>query len=143
MKKYFLPSLIFIIIQLLLATASYSQNSYQVVINHEEQYSVWPEGRQLPRGHKYTGRKGTLDDCMVHIKSVWTDMRPLSIRRMNLPENTIYAVVINHEEQYSVWPANRGTPRGWKNAGMKGTLKECKRYIEEVWTDMRPLSLRR
>jgi len=54
-----------------------------------------------------------------------------------------YTVVVNHEEQYSIWPADRAIPAGWKEAGKRGTKMECQAYIEEVWTDMRPLSLRR
>ena len=54
-----------------------------------------------------------------------------------------YAVVINHEEQYSIWFADREIPAGWKAVGKKGTKQECLDYIEEVWTDMRPLSLRK
>jgi MbtH protein len=52
-------------------------------------------------------------------------------------------VVVNHEEQYSIWPADRELPLGWREAGTQGTKAECLAYIEEVWTDMRPLSLRR
>jgi MbtH protein len=52
-----------------------------------------------------------------------------------------YKVVINHEEQYSLWPAGRENPLGWKDAGRTGTKKACLTYIEEVWTDMRPLSV--
>ena len=58
-------------------------------------------------------------------------------------DKTIYMVVINHEEQYSIWPADRRVPLGWKSVGFKGSKKECLTYIEEVWTDMRPLSLRK
>ena len=58
-------------------------------------------------------------------------------------DKTIYQVVINHEEQYSVWPLNREIPSGWKSIGKTGTKLECLAYIEEVWTDMRPLSLRK
>lgn len=58
-------------------------------------------------------------------------------------DNTIYRVVINHEEQYSIWPASRENPLGWRDAGKTGSKQECLAYIEEVWTDMRPLSLRR
>jgi MbtH protein len=57
-------------------------------------------------------------------------------------DSTIYHVVINHEEQYSIWPADRPNPPGWKFAGKRGTKTECLAYIKEVWTDMRPLSLR-
>lgn len=55
---------------------------------------------------------------------------------------TIYRVVVNDEEQYSIWPAHRESPPGWYDAGFEGTKAECLRYIEIVWTDMRPKSLR-
>jgi MbtH protein len=58
-------------------------------------------------------------------------------------EHTIYKVVVNHEEQYSIWPEGREIPLGWTDAGKSGTKEECLAYIKEVWTDMRPLSLRR
>jgi MbtH protein len=54
-----------------------------------------------------------------------------------------FVVVVNHEEQYSVWPASRTPPQGWREVGKRGSKAECLRYIGEVWTDMRPLSLRR
>jgi MbtH protein len=54
-----------------------------------------------------------------------------------------YLVVVNHEEQYSIWAADRTLPAGWRAAGFTGTKKECLEHIGEVWTDMRPLSLRR
>ena len=55
----------------------------------------------------------------------------------------IYNVVVNHEEQYSIWPGNKDIPLGWSNAGKSGSKAECLSYIKEVWTDMRPLSLRK
>jgi MbtH protein len=58
-------------------------------------------------------------------------------------DTTIYKVVMNHEEQYSIWPADRENALGWNDAGKTGTKAECLAYIEEVWTDMRPLSLRK
>jgi MbtH protein len=58
-------------------------------------------------------------------------------------ETIIYKVVINHEEQYSIWPADREIPIGWKAEGKEGLKSECLDHIEEVWTDMRPLSLRK
>lgn len=57
-------------------------------------------------------------------------------------DTTIYKVVVNHEEQYSIWPVNKENPLGWQDAGKQGTKAECLAYIKEVWTDMRPLSLR-
>jgi MbtH protein len=57
-------------------------------------------------------------------------------------DKSIYKVVINHEEQYSIWPVDRKNPLGWREVGVKGTKAECLSYIERVWTDMRPLSLR-
>lgn len=58
-------------------------------------------------------------------------------------DNTIYKVVVNHEEQFSIWPADRENPMGWEDAGKVGPKTECLAYIKEVWTDMRPLSLRK
>jgi MbtH protein len=57
-------------------------------------------------------------------------------------EKTLYKVVLNHEEQYSIWPDSRENPLGWHDAGKSGLKSECLAYIKEVWTDMRPLSLR-
>ncbi|MGB9177755.1 MAG: MbtH family protein [Pyrinomonadaceae bacterium] len=57
-------------------------------------------------------------------------------------DNAIYKVVVNHEEQYSIWPAEREAPLGWNEVGQSGPKDECLSYIKEVWTDMRPLSLR-
>lgn len=54
----------------------------------------------------------------------------------------VYKVVVNHEEQYSIWPVEKDNPLGWKDVGKSGTKAECLDYIKEVWTDMRPLSLR-
>jgi MbtH protein len=64
-----------------------------------------------------------------------------------MPENEqedtmFYKVVVNHEEQYSIWFADREPPAGWKEVGKSGPKSECLAYIKEVWTDMRPLSLR-
>lgn len=54
-----------------------------------------------------------------------------------------YVVVVNHEEQYSIWSADRDVPDGWRVEGASGSRQECLEHIERVWTDMRPLSLRR
>jgi len=58
-------------------------------------------------------------------------------------DTTEYQVVVNHEEQYSIWPVGRELPLGWNEAGFRGLKAACLQYIQEVWTDMRPLSLRR
>lgn len=58
-------------------------------------------------------------------------------------DTTIYKVVLNHEEQYSIWPVDRENALGWRDEGKTGTKEECLAHIEEVWTDMRPLSLRK
>lgn len=54
-----------------------------------------------------------------------------------------YTVVVNHEEQYSIWPTYRELPAGWREVGVTGPKAECLAHIDRVWTDMRPLSLRR
>ncbi len=57
-------------------------------------------------------------------------------------DTQIYKVVVNHEEQYSIWLVDKENPLGWKDVGKSGRKAECLEYIKEVWTDMRPLSLR-
>lgn len=58
-------------------------------------------------------------------------------------ETRQHSVVVNDEEQYSIWPAGRDLPAGWRLDGFTGTEEECLAYIDETWTDMRPASLRR
>jgi MbtH protein len=58
-------------------------------------------------------------------------------------DKTIYKVVVNHEEQYSIWPVDKEDALGWTDEGKSGTKEECLAHIKEVWTDMRPLSLRK
>lgn len=58
-------------------------------------------------------------------------------------DNTRYSVVVNHEEQYSIWPAGREVPSGWRAVGTDGVKSECLAHIAAVWTDLRPLSVRR
>ncbi|GAA2598840.1 MbtH family NRPS accessory protein [Actinomadura fulvescens] len=53
-----------------------------------------------------------------------------------------YKVVVNDEEQYSIWAADRPSPAGWRDVGVEGARQECLDHIETVWTDMRPRSLR-
>jgi MbtH protein len=53
-----------------------------------------------------------------------------------------FLVVVNHEEQYSIWPAGRQLPAGWQSGGPEGSREDCLAYIEDTWTDMRPKSLR-
>ena len=65
-----------------------------------------------------------------------------------MPENdqsqaAQFDVVINDEEQYSIWASSRPTPQGWRKVGKSGSKDECLEYIGTVWTDMRPASLRR
>ncbi len=62
---------------------------------------------------------------------------------IDIEGEAIYRVVINDEEQYSIWPADRAIPRGWREAGATGTKAVCLAHIQTVWTDMRPLSLRK
>ena len=58
-------------------------------------------------------------------------------------DTTVYKVVVNHEEQYSIWPEYKENPPGWQEVGKVGPKDDCLAYIKEVWTDMRPLSLRK
>jgi MbtH protein len=62
---------------------------------------------------------------------------------MNETQEPRFAVVLNNEEQYSIWPDGRDLPPGWRADGVAGSKETCLAHIEQVWTDMRPLSLRR
>lgn len=65
------------------------------------------------------------------------------MERPDSDDTTIYKVVVNHEEQYSIWPAHRHLPNGWTETGKQGLKPECLAFIKDAWTDMRPLSLRK
>lgn len=65
-----------------------------------------------------------------------TDLLPPS-------NDPIYEVLLNTEEQYSIWQADKAIPLGWKKAGKRGPKEDCLAFIQEVWVDMRPLSLRK
>lgn len=53
-------------------------------------------------------------------------------------DRTVYKVVVNQQEQYSIWPADRENARGWNDAGKKGTKQECLDYIKRAGEDARP-----
>lgn len=57
-------------------------------------------------------------------------------------EDALFKVLVNHEEQYSLWPDYKAVPTGWRETGQRGSKAECLAYVEHEWTDMRPLSLR-
>ena len=61
----------------------------------------------------------------------------------NFEDSIPFLVVRNHEEQYSIWPVGREIPLGWVDCGFNGDKQSCLKHIEAVWTDMRPLSLRK
>ena len=132
---------------------------YKVVVNEEGLYSIWPADRENAFGWNDVGQTGTAQEAFGYFKEALTGMRPHGLQkegkrgaspasargdwRDEREDTTIYKVVVNHEDQYSIWPADRENPLGWNDAGKSGTKAECLAYIEEVWTDMRPLSLRK
>ena len=136
-----------VLLLVLPALTAQAQDQYKVVINHEEQYSIWPADREPPEGWKPVGIEGSRKECRAYIEEVWTDMRPLSLREgmtaLRIPRDKgQYKVVINHEEQYSIWLHNQELIKPWRDTGKNCSWKDCMAYIEEVWTDMRPLSAR-
>jgi len=66
----------------------------------------------------------------------------MSLNGHDQEDTALYYVVTNHEGQYSIWPNHKELPLGWERAGKMGTKSECLAYVEDVWTDMTPLSLR-
>lgn len=57
-----------------------AEQAFQVVVNDEEQYSIWPVEQEPPAGWRPAGFTGRKDDCLAHVDRVWTDMRPKSLR---------------------------------------------------------------
>jgi MbtH protein len=76
----------------------------------------------------------------IHLHSNARSEAPMS--SMDREDTATYTVVVNDEEQYSIWPADRAVPLGWQAVGKTGTKAECLEHVETVWTDMRPRSLR-
>jgi MbtH protein len=70
-------------------------------------------------------------------------LRMIDMTDRSESNEAIYVVVMNGEEQYSIWPDDKRIPDGWRAVGTRGAKAECLQYIEETWTDMRPLSLRK
>jgi MbtH protein len=66
----------------------------------------------------------------------------MSAKDADQEERRHYIVLVNHEEQYCLWPKGKAVPDGWRADGMEGTRAECVAYVDETWLDMRPLSLR-
>lgn len=71
---------------------------YNVVVNYEEQYSIWPVDREIPPGWRAEGKSGPKDECLAHIKEVWTDMRPLSLRKKMEEDERLRAQEEQQEE---------------------------------------------
>ena len=63
------------------AAEEQDRTRYAVVVNDEDQYSIWPVGREVPAGWHLVGREGSKSDCLAYIAEVWTDLRPRSVRR--------------------------------------------------------------
>lgn len=59
-----------------------------------------------------------------------------------MDEHQEFIVVVNHEEQYAIWPSFKPLPNGWRKGGHQGDKASCLEFIENSWTDMRPLSIR-
>lgn len=72
----------------------------------------------------------------------WKEVK-MEQKEQKQSDKTRYTVLINDEEQYSLWFEHKEIPLGWKSTGMIGTKDECLQYVKDVWTDMRPLSLRK
>jgi MbtH protein len=95
----------------------------------------------FPRGVPSRGTSGIQD-----VNNVSPPQRAGSDPEVDMSdddETKAYRVVVNHEEQHSIWPVDLEIPNGWTSVGpVAGTKQECLDYVEEHWTDMRPLSLR-
>jgi len=128
--------------------AAQDRPRFQVFKTTEGQYFVGASGTGKTMGDAVGPESCLLEECQKWIRENWTDMRPLSLQKQMADEglsvdDTKLRVIINHEEQYSLALADVKAPEGWKDTGRFCLLSDCMKYIEEVWTDMRPLSLRK
>jgi len=136
---------LFILLLLLTISLAYAQSAgdYQVITNDEGQHAVWTSKGEIPVGWKPAEFMGNLEECSDYIEKVWTDMRPLSMQKKYKKKmKDGYVVIINHEEQYLIWPRDEYVPDEWELAGAGGSYGDCEEHIEKSWTDKRPLSLR-
>lgn len=116
---------------------------YTVVVNDEEQYSIWPEWREIPPGWKSVGVTGPKADCLSHIERVWTDMRPLSLRkameeaeRNPKPEPPPAAEATDSEESLPV-RLSRGTHPVELSVRPERTMPALLRQLETGWLHVR------
>jgi len=108
------------------------QNKKEDIVNFEDEKEITDQNEKVDTQNPDEADNTEKQDVTVS-----------AVNRDEDEDTTIYNVVVNHEEQYSIWPADRENAKGWRNAGKTGLKKECLAYIKEVWTDMRPLSLRK
>jgi MbtH protein len=97
----------------------------------------------IPAGSMPMGKQGDGDAAVsaAEFDSVFFQGACMSDRQVM--EHLPYAVVVNDEEQYSIWPTDKPVPNGWRMAGKTGSKEDCLQYVNDVWVDMRPLSLRK
>jgi len=81
--------------------------------------------------------------CLLLPLAVMSTSLPAAAQWQDREDTTVYVAVYNHEWQYSIWPIHRELPLGWNSAGYQGLKADVLAFIERVWTDMRPLSLRK
>ena len=129
---------------------------YRAVVNHEEQYSLWPVNRELPLGWNDAGKVGRKQEVLDWIAEVWTDMRPLSLRKKMEEEARrreeeaarealaqeaarrraaglppMFRAVFDRDRELTAWPFHEEIPRGWRDTGMSGTEQEVLAWIRQ------------
>ena len=142
--RHFIQSMSILVLMSVVSGAdAQSDAAYLVLTNDEGLHAIWTPSKDLPAGWTATKTRGDLKQCSAYIEEVWTDMRPRSMQKKYKKKmKDGYVVVVNHEEQYMIWPREEYVPEGWDLAGAGGSYTDCAAHIKKVWTDMRPLSLR-
>jgi len=107
---------------------------YQVVVNHEEQYSIWPANRELPLGWNSIGFIGGKTACLQYIQDLWFDMRPTPLRPTVTTHIIKYQIIVNQKEpklKCVIWDmaAEDGFPDGYSAEGYTGIDSDCITYI--------------
>jgi len=112
------------------------------VLSDVEEALATPHGARGPERRDHAARLAPLGPGRrLTADRLFATIEPVAAAEHD--DTTVYRVVLNDEEQYSIWPLTRELPAGWRDEGTTGTKQECLDRIDAVWTDMRPLSLRR
>jgi MbtH protein len=106
--------------------------TYKVIVDVQEQYSLWPDEAEDPLGWSESGGRGSLGECLGHIAAFW---------RGEAPADSAFTVLVNENNMLAVSLAAAERPLNWESTGFEGALDECLAYIGEAWRGRGPVPI--